>query len=49
MTAALNLALAAEAREATLLAVGMADQARLMGYVPVPTTTRHILLPKERP
>lgn len=49
MTAADLQALAADAEERTLLIQGTTDQHRLMGYVPVPTTTRDILLPKERP
>lgn len=49
MTAAALQALAAETEQRTLLVRGTTDQARLMGYMPVPTTTRDILLPKERP
>jgi hypothetical protein len=29
--------------------LGLADQARMLGTIPVPTTTRPIHLPKERP
>jgi len=47
------LALAAELETATKLVRGITDQAELAGltaaYVTVPTTTRDILLPKERP
>jgi hypothetical protein len=49
MTAADYQALAADVEAATLLVRGTADQARLMGFIPVPTATRDILLPKERP
>lgn len=49
MTAAELLSLAAQAEAETLQFVGVTDQARLMGYVPVPTTTREIRLPKEMP
>jgi len=43
------LALAAEAKQSTLLVRGITDQATLTGHVAIHTTTRDILLPKERP
>lgn len=42
-------ALAAHTAEQTALFLGMTDQARMLGYIPVPTTSRPIHLPKERP
>lgn len=45
MTAPELLAIADDAAERALHYQGLADQARLRGYIPVPTTTRDIRLP----
>lgn len=41
--------LAAQAAEQTALFLGLTEQAKMLGHVPIPTTTRPIHLPKERP
>ena len=41
--------LAAQAAEQTSMFLGMTEQARMLGSIPVPTTSRTIHLPKERP
>lgn len=41
--------LAAQAAEQTAMFLGMTEQAKMLGSIPIPTTTRPIHLPKERP
>lgn len=41
--------LATEAAERTALFLGMTEQARMLGTIPIPTAPRTIHLPKERP